>query len=165
MVNELDEYLENLSYLVQGLNIPVKSPVHHHLLWLPDATGHAEFLCCNLDASQTHFRQKAKDYRNLWSKKHSEALEYAGFLRTGIPLFPSLNLFDRDTACEMSRFKKYLETLRAKVLEAAATGTFGALIPDHMAREECYYLYRLNHSDPAVVPHPCCDPGHPRINH
>lgn len=164
MVNEVEEYLQNLGYLVQGQCVPVKSPVHHHLLWLPDATGHAEYLRCSLDASQTHFRQKAKDYRNLWSKKHSEALEYAGFLRTGIPLFPSLNMFDRETACEMARFKNYLEALRAKVQEAAVTGTFDALIPDHMAREECYYLYRLHRSDPASVPRPCCDPGHPRIN-
>ncbi len=163
MVNELDEYLQNLNYLAQRQCIPVKSPVHHHLLWLPDATGHAEFLCCGLDASQTQFRQKAKEYRDLWSKKHSEALEYAGFLRTGIPLFPSLNMFDRDTACEMERFRKYLELLETKTLEAAVTGTFDALIPDHMAREECYYLYRLHRSDPAVVPRPCCDPGHPRV--
>ena len=40
-VNELDEYARILGYLVSGRVPPALHPIHHHLLWLQDAVGHA----------------------------------------------------------------------------------------------------------------------------
>ncbi|WP_407669701.1 hypothetical protein [Paenibacillus kobensis] len=34
-------------------------------------------------------------------------------------------------------------------------------MPDHMAREECFYLTKL--AAAGLVPHPNCDPAKPRI--
>ncbi len=163
MLNELEEYLKNLACLVEGRAIPARSPVHHHLLWVLDAVGHARTLYCNLDSSQTKLLLKANAYMELWSKKYLESIEYAGFLRTGQAMFPSLGQFDKDVAEEMTGFKEYLELLKEKALEARAIGTINALVPDHMAREECYFLYRLSRSDPDNVNAPKCDPTKPRI--
>lgn len=163
MINELDEYVRNLNYLGEGQLIPPKSPVHHHLLWVLDAEGHAASIYCDLDASQTNLRNTAKCYKDLWSQKYLETVEFAGFLRTGIPMFPSLGEFDETVAGEMFGFKDYLEDLKLKTLSAKAIGTLSPLVPDHMAREECYYLYRLHRSDPKNVPNPNCDFTRPRV--
>ncbi|MDD4402872.1 MAG: DUF2935 domain-containing protein [Desulfitobacteriaceae bacterium] len=40
-------------------------------------------------------------------------------------------------------------------------GIIDPLIPDHMLREECYYLFKL--SAVSDVESPTCDPGKPRI--
>ena len=81
-----------------------------------------------------------------------------------MPMFPTLGQFDNDVACEMFKFKDYLEELKVNVLEAKTVGSLPALVPDHMAREECYFLYRLHESDPQNVPSPACDPARPRIS-
>ncbi len=151
-------------YLVERQEIPPKSPVHHHLLWVLDAEGHAESVYCGLDASQTNLRKTAKSYMELWDKKYNEAVEFAGFLRTGLPTFPSLGEFDNDVASEMFAFKDYLEVLKKKIIEAKSIGILSPLVPDHMAREECYYLYQLYRSDPDNVSNPKCDPTRPRVN-
>lgn len=163
MINELDEYLRNLNYLGQGQVIPPKSPVHHHLLWVLDAQGHAASIYCELDASQTKLRNTAKCYKDQWSQKYLETVEFTGFLRTGLPMFPSLGEFDETVAGEMLGFKGYLEDLIIKTLAAKAIGTLTPLVPDHMAREECYYLYNLHKSDPKNVPNPNCDFTRPRV--
>jgi len=41
MVNELDEYLRVMTYLEKGEAPPVFHELHHHMLWLLDASGHA----------------------------------------------------------------------------------------------------------------------------
>ncbi len=163
MLNELEDYRKNLSFLAQGQMVPAMSPIHHHLLWLSDAIGHAETIYCRLDDSQNDLRMKAKKFMELWEKNYSAAQEFAGFSRTGLAMYPSLGEFDMRMSEEMSMFKDYLEMLKCKVLEARTLGSLPALIPDHMAREECYYLYRLFSSDPKHVAAPKCDPGRPRV--
>jgi hypothetical protein len=64
---------------------------------------------------------------------------------------------------EVAEFKEYLEFLKMMLGKAEVIGTVGPLIPDHMAREECYYLHRLHRSDPQNVPRPECDPTRPRV--
>lgn len=163
MLNELDEYRKNLGYQVQGQVVPVKSPVHHHLLWIKDAEGHARAVHCDLDFSQTKLILAAREYMELFCKRYSETVEYAGFLRTGKPMFPSLGKFDRDVAGEIAEFKEFLEFLKLMIGKAEVIGPVNALVPDHMAREECYYLHRLHRSDPQNVPRPECDPTRPRV--
>ncbi len=47
------------------------------------------------------------------------------------------------------------------ILKKTALGILDPLIPDHMLREECYYLRKL--SSVSDVKSPTCDPGKPRI--
>jgi hypothetical protein len=49
MVNELEEYLRVLDYLKQGKVPPIFHELHHHMLWLLDAAGHAGAISDNLD--------------------------------------------------------------------------------------------------------------------
>ena len=41
MVNELEEYQRILSFFKKEETPPINHELHHHLLWLQDASGHA----------------------------------------------------------------------------------------------------------------------------
>ena len=44
MVNELEEYFKILIVLMEGKPVPKYAPLHHDLLWLTDAAGHAAII-------------------------------------------------------------------------------------------------------------------------
>src|SRR5690606_1711624 len=41
MVNEVEEYIRLLGFMIAGQMPPAMHPLHHHVLWLVDAVGHA----------------------------------------------------------------------------------------------------------------------------
>ncbi len=49
MVNELDEYLKLLQDFNSNQTPPVFHELHHHLIWLLDAAGHAGAISSNMD--------------------------------------------------------------------------------------------------------------------
>lgn len=61
----------------------------------------------------------------------------------------------------MSCFKKFLEELKEGIIKKKVLGTLAPLSPDHMFREECYYLTKL--SMISDIKEPECDPTKPRI--
>lgn len=58
MVNELEEYQIVLSYLKKGEVPPIFHELHHHLLWLLDASGHAGAIHDDLDGVEQRLKQK-----------------------------------------------------------------------------------------------------------
>jgi hypothetical protein len=61
----------------------------------------------------------------------------------------------------MKLFRKFLAELLEMELSSEVLDRITPLIPDHMAREECYYLMKLAAS--GLVPMPGCDPAKPRV--
>jgi len=61
----------------------------------------------------------------------------------------------------MDLLKKYLLNILELRIRLEALGTLPPLDPDHMFREECYYLTKL--AQVGAVPFPKCDPTKPRI--
>lgn len=84
-----------------------------------------------------------------------------GYLRANIEPFPALKRFNNEVEMEMNLFRAFLNELEELELSAKALGTFSALMADHMAREECYYLMKLSESTDLAEPH--CNPAKPRI--
>ncbi len=74
--------------------------------------------------------------------------------------FPALHRFNNDVEVEMRLFEIFLRELEEMELTEKVLGTFSGLMADHMAREECYYLYKLAESTKGDFPD--CDPGKPR---
>jgi cell division protease FtsH len=58
-------------------------------------------------------------------------------------------------------FMEFLNALKEARLSKEVLGRITPIIPDHMYREECYYLTKL--SQVSSVKKPGCDPGKPRI--
>lgn len=161
MVNELEEYLRILKHLKAEQVPPVYHELHHHLVWLLDAAGHAEAISSNLDSVEKRLREKSDSFAKHFEDFYLKAVEMAGYLRTNLTAFPALVKFNSDTHLEITLFQKFLQEIEELELSNQALGTFAPLMADHMLREECYYLLKLGES--ANLSMPNCDPTKPRI--
>jgi len=146
MVNELEEYLLILSYLKQGKTPPIFHELHHHLIWLVDASGHAGAINDRLDGVEKRLKEKSSTFTKHVDQFYLKAIELAGYLRTNIHKFPALKRFNNEVEVEMGLFKTFLNELEEMELSAEVLGTFSASMADHIAREEQYYLTKLAQS-------------------
>jgi len=160
MVNEVEEYLEILESLLAGELPGLHHPLHHHLLWLMDAAGHAAIINDLVDPMENKVKEKSARFNQHFKAFYLKAVEFAGYLRSNIERFPALSRLNRDVELEMRVFRAFLQELESWELNVETLGAFTALMADHMAREECYYLIKL--SQVSETRHPDCDPGKPR---
>ncbi|PFO01461.1 hypothetical protein COJ85_17260 [Bacillus sp. AFS076308] len=161
MVNELEEYVRILNHLKAGQIPPIYHELHHHLLWLLDAAGHAEAITSNLDGVEKKLREKSNLYKENFEDFYMKAVELTGYLRSSLTSFPALTKMNKDTQLEIKFFQNFLTELEELELSKQALGTFAPLMADHMFREECYYLMKLAESG-SLEP-PICDPAKPRL--
>lgn len=161
MVNELEEYGLILECFLEDRKLPKCHPVHYHNIWLLDAAGHSSYIHCSLDETENQLKEKSKCFLKDFEGLHQKAMEFQGYLRTGLEDFPALNRFNCQVDREMDLFKKFLTELLHLRINIEALGTLSPLAPDHMYREECYYLTKL--AQVGAVPIPKCDPTKPRV--
>jgi hypothetical protein len=162
MVNEVEEYMRILTYLVRGEAPPKLHPVHHHNIWLLDAAGHAAAIQDEMDPTEKKIVQQAMKFEQTFEQFFIKSKEMAGFLRARQDLFPALQAFNKETSLEIHLFYGFLRELEELRLNCRKLGTFMPLMADHMAREECYYLIKLQEIDPQNVKLTECDPTKPR---
>jgi hypothetical protein len=161
MLNELDEYILVLSFLVKK-QLPELHPLHYHLLWLSDGSGHAASLSSNLDMDEKKLIKTSKEFEKIFQYLFVKAIDFNGYTRTGLFDFPALSKLDFDADMEMNRFKEYLLDIQEGVIQNKILGTISPLMPDHMYREGCYYLTKL--SEVSNTKTPQCDPTKPHVN-
>jgi len=160
MVNELEEYQLVLGFLIKGEDVPLLHPTHYHLLWLLYAVGHADTILTSLDAVEKQLRAHSQRFTTDFEYSYNKALELAGFTRA-VQHYPELARFNHEAATQIQQFNLLLMRLQEMLLNKTLLGILDPLIPDHMLREECYYLTKL--SSVSDVKSPSCDPGKPRI--
>jgi hypothetical protein len=160
MLNELEEYLCILNFIMTK-SIPMANPVHYHLLWLLDGAGHGTAIGNSLDDVEKKLKEKSRSFTRDFEDLYQKAVEMAGYLRTKQKDFSALNRFNIEAEKKMMEFVKFLEDIEKLKLEKELLGTINPLMPDHMLREECYYLTKL--SSVSEVAQPGCDPARPRI--
>ena len=161
MVNELEEYFKILIVLIEGKPVPMYAPLHHDLLWLSDAAGHAAIIAMDLDVVEKRLIKKSKQFEKNFNEFYLKAIELTGYLRTLKTHYPSFRKYHTDVNMEMSIFMTFLKEIEELGLSAELLSRINPLVPDHMYREECYYLLKLSQS--RVVPPPNCDPAKPRV--
>ncbi|MGE7664156.1 DUF2935 domain-containing protein [Ureibacillus composti] len=147
MVNELEEYQRVLRYLKQGKVPPILHELHHHLLWLIDASGHAAAIDSRMDGVEKRLKEKSREYTKHFEDFYLKAVELAGYLRSNVNKFPALYKFNHDVAVEVGLFKTFLFELEEMELSAEVLGNFSVSMADHMQREEQYYLMKLAESE------------------
>ena len=160
MVNEVEEAIRLFSYFEKGQKAPAVHPLHHDLLWLLDAAGHAGAIDSQLDPVEKDLKIKSREFTMQWESFYLKAVEMAGYLRTNVMKFPALKKFHNDIDLVMILFKTFLQELEEMGLEKEMLGTLQPLMADHMAREETYYLLKLSES--ADISPPKGDPTKPR---
>ncbi|KEQ26196.1 DUF2935 domain-containing protein [Paenibacillus tyrfis] len=161
MVNEAEEYLRVLGSLLSGQPAPVFHELHHHLVWLQDAYGHASSIASDLDMAEARLTELARTFDQHFREFYLKAVELAGYLRTNVKKFPALTRFGKEVELEMALFMQFLRELEALRLSKQALGVLSPLIADHMSREECYYLTKLSQVSEHKAP--ACDPTRPRV--
>ena len=161
MVNELEEYLRLINHIKAGEIPPIYHELHHHLLWLLDAVGHAEGITSNLDGVEMKLKEKSNTFKKTFEAFYLKAVEMAGYLRANLTEFPALTKMNRESELEIKLFQGFLKEIEELRLTKQALGTFAPLMADHMYREECYYLMKLAESSELDPPN--CDPAKPRL--
>lgn len=161
MVNEVEEAIRLFISLGKGEMPPTVHPLHHDLLWLLDAAGHAGAIDSRLDDVEQQLKKASRDFKKDWDAFYLKAVEMAGYLRTNVTRFPALKKFHNDIDLEMNLFKVFLDELEAMGLTKEVLGTLTPLMADHMAREETYYILKL--SETTDIPPPKDDPTKPRV--
>lgn len=146
MVNELEEYQRVLSYLKQGKKPPILHELHHHLIWLVDAVGHAGAINDQMDAVEKMLKKKSKAFMKHFEQFYLKAVELTGYLRTNLHHFPALNRFTNEVELEMKLFMTFLQELEELELSVEVLSVFTPSMADHMYREEQYYLTKLAES-------------------
>ncbi len=161
MVNELEEYLNILECILATQAPPLTHPIHHHLLWVSDAIGHAATLACRVDMVETDLKETGECFAHNFKELYLKAVEIKGYLRTGEVEFPALTHYNFQVEKEISCFSNFLCELFRLISEKKALGILTPLTPDHMMREECYFLTKL--AQVSEVKMPDCDPTRPRV--
>jgi hypothetical protein len=162
MINELEEYMRILTSLLEGRGVPAFPSLHHDLLWLPDASGHAAAIAIELDPVEKKMIKKSEDFEKQFTHFYLKAIELAGYFRTMREHYPVLSRFHTDVNLEMSVFMAFLSELEELELSNELLSRIDPLMPDHMFREECYYLLKLSQS--GAIQQPDCDPTKPRLS-
>lgn len=161
MVNELEEYLLILDCLLENQSPPVFNPLHHHLLWLLDANGHASVLTSNLDRVEKQLISKSIDFFKVFQGLYIKAREMSAYLRTGLNQFPALSRLNMQAEHHIQLFSSFLLELQQLIVSKQALSIILPLTTDHMLREECYYLIKL--AMVSEITSPNCDPTKSRI--
>lgn len=161
MVNEGEEAMSVMSHLRAGQVPPLQDALHHHLLWLQDAYGHTAGINGSVDWIEKRLLETSRGFQKHFEQFYLKAIELARYTRTGLRHFPALDRFNRQVELEMLLFMQFLKELEELGIKHELLGTLMPLLPDHMAREECYYLTKLSWVSQVKDPH--CDPTKPRV--
>lgn len=161
MLNELEEYITVLQSLMAEKQI-LFHPIHYHLLWLTDAVGHAASVAANLDLIEKDMIDKSHCFEMQFTDLLMKASMMNGYLRTELHSFPSLSRLNEHAGEATLLFKEFLEDIRDQRMDGRILGTLFPLMADHMAREECYYLWKLSLTG-GLMKRPDCDPQRHRI--
>ena len=168
MLNELEDFLKVLAGYQSGKPYE-ESILRRHLLWTLDAAAHAAILDGDLDKVEYHFHDIAREYEREFDHLYLKIVELTGYFRSApvgpnpiSPAQPALEKYNLEAAACLQRFMGFLLELRQGVIQQQVMGRLLPLGPDHMWREECYYLTKIAECTPGF-PKPECDPGRPRV--
>lgn len=162
MLNELEQFLAVLS-TGSSEGAAKDNILGEHLLWSLDAAGHAAALAGDLDKVEYRLRAEAELFLSRFDGLYLKVVELAGYYRSNPPTVQLvLKAFNLEMVKVMQDFMGYLEELKEEILKGKVLSRLSPLIPDHMYREECYYLHKVAQSQTGIQK-PDCDPGRPRV--
>jgi hypothetical protein len=160
MVNEADEYLFMLGYYVRDKS-PVLPPIHLHRFWLVDAIGHTSYIQQFVGYPFKEIRDQAHAFEMEFTTLNNRAMEYAGYMRSGLREFPALSRLNRDAYEQYKLFAEFFVDLLLKFQNKEVIGFLTIIFLDHMYRESCYYLTQL--AKVTDLQRPACDPASERM--
>jgi len=146
MINEAEEAYLALTGMREQAGLPPEmEALHHHLLWLPDAAGHAWALHSGLDATEQQLQAVTMEFKRLFDGLHITAMELFSMLRVAPRMVGVLRRLNRDSMEQIGAFRAFLVEMREHLEGCEIAGTLSPLFADHMLREELYYTEQMLH--------------------
>lgn len=144
MIVEAEEGQRVLSGVREGAPLPpALESLHHHLIWLPDASGHAVALNNGLDGPEQVLREATERFHHIFDGMHIKALELYSMLRVAPRMVGALKRLNKDSVSQIATFRAFLEELREHLEGCELLTTLMPLMADHMLREELYYTEKI----------------------
>jgi hypothetical protein len=144
MINEAMEFYKTL-FNIQ-CNIPVNPLLENlnlHKIWLPDAAGHAASIACDLDPVEKMLINEAQEFEKSFNHLALKAEELSKMLVRTCLNDGVLKRLNEEVKKKIGEFICYLDKVRKLRIECKVLGVLKPLIPDHMIREENYYLQNI----------------------
>ncbi|HLN64776.1 MAG TPA: DUF2935 domain-containing protein [Symbiobacteriaceae bacterium] len=145
MVNELEEAQRTLGRVGALAQLPPPmQALHHHLVWLPDAAGHAGVIHSGLDAPEAKLLEASQDFKEIFNGMHLKALELYTMLKVAPRMVGALRRLNRDSMAHIGLFRAFLTELREHLEDCEIlTTNLAPALADHMLREELYYTEKI----------------------
>jgi hypothetical protein len=143
MANETEEYLRILDHAIKGTD-SLMHPIHYHLLWLLNCSLSADNINACLDPVERDLLRGCHRFMHKFDNLYLKSIELMGFLRSGLPEFPSLNRLNSDVVDELAAFAAFMLELEDKVVSKEILGTLCRLQVNHIYRKSCYYACKLS---------------------
>lgn len=148
MVSETAEYLALLdAFPFAKSAFPA---IHHHMLWLFGSGEHAAAAGGGVDPMERETILTCGGFERQFMGLYLRSVCLRGFMRTELTAFPALDRLSADASDTAGRFRTFLEGLRDSRKSGEIQGCLPAEAADHMAREEVYYLRKLQASARAL---------------
>jgi hypothetical protein len=144
MLNEANEFYRNLLFSFTSSTNNEETALLLHKIWLRDAAGHAASIASDLDPVESILIKEAQDFKKRFDHLFIKAFELDQMIeRTKLRYEPALRYFNQQVEDVMVDFIDYLERVKDLRSDYKALGAIHPSIPDHMIREESYYLTKL----------------------
>lgn len=145
MINEAMEFYKTLVNIkCNVMENPLFENLNLHRIWLPDAAGHAATIACDLDPVEKLLIEEAHEFEKCFNHLAIKADELGKMLVRTCLDNGALKYLNEEVRKKIMEFICYLEKIRELELNCKALGVLKPIIPDHMIREENYYLYRIS---------------------
>ncbi len=144
MINEAIQFYKTIMNLKNDVQLNLfEENLNLHRIWLPDAAGHAATIASELDPIEKSLIMEAKEFEKRFNNLTLKADELSMMLVRTCLINGALKQLNKEAMEEIKAFICYLNRIRELLLKCRILGTLKPLIPDHMIREENYYLEKI----------------------
>lgn len=144
MINEAMEFYRELCKINAASTLsPTAENILLHKTWLPDASGHAASIASFLDPVEERLIKEADKFKIEFNALFIKANELDKMLERACLEDGSLEWLNKEVENKINEFVCYLEKIKELRCKCRILGTLKPLIPDHMIREEKYYISNI----------------------
>lgn len=144
MINEAMEFYRDLCSMNSTKPLdPTAQNIILHKIWLPDASGHAASICAQLDPTEASLIKEADNFKKAFDNLFIKSVELGQMLERACLNNGSLEWLNKEVEMKINEFICFLDKVRELRIYCKALGALKPLIPDHMIREEKYYLANI----------------------
>lgn len=144
MINEAMQFYKTIMNIQNNVQVNIfEENLNLHKIWLPDAAGHAATIASELDPIEKSLIIEAKEFEKCFNNLTLKTDELSKMLVRTCLTDGALKQLNEEAMEKIKEFICYLNKIRELLIKCKVLGTLKPLIPDHMMREENYYLNKI----------------------